>query len=146
MEIKTRFKKARSSKESAEIFRSILNSECEVDKNKEHFWVMGLDNCNKIIYIELATLGIIDRSVVDPTVVYRFALIKGISRIIVCHNHPSGGLTPSDADIKITIALKKSGIILGIEFLDHIILGDNGHYSFAEQGCLSVHSSCSEVV
>lgn len=141
MEIKTRHKKAKSSKESAEIFRSILNSECEVDRNKEHFWVMGLDNTNRIKYIELATLGLMDRSLVDPTSVYRFALIKGVSRIVVCHNHPSGGLMPSDSDIKLTNILKASGNILQIDFLDHIIISEFGHYSFEEKGILNVQTS-----
>jgi len=138
MEIKTNFKKVNSTKDSSEIFCAILNSECEIDKNKEHFWVMGVNIRNQIKYIELATLGLIDRSMIDPSSVYRLALIKGVSRIITCHNHTSGGTQPSETDIKITKVLKQSGDILGIEFLDHIIIGENGYYSFAEKELLDV--------
>ena len=132
MIIKTRFKKITGSREVGEIFRSILNAESEIDRNKEHFWVMGLSVSNTILYIELATLGIVSSTVIAPREVYRQAIMKGVSRIIVCHNHPSAKPQPSDIDNETTKVLKQSGEIIGIDLLDHIIISNNDYYSYAE--------------
>jgi len=113
------------------IFNEILNTENEVDRDKEHFWVMGLTARNSVKYIELVSLGILNASIVHPRETFRTAIMQGISSLILCHNHPSGDTMPSDDDNKLTKRLKDAGKILGIELLDHMIISDNSSYSFS---------------
>jgi len=128
--------KVTGSDKVAEVFRSILNSECEVDQQKEHFWVMGLNVKNRVQYIELVSLGILNESVIHPREVFRSAILKGISCLIFCHNHPSGESGPSEEDITVTKTLKEGGKILGIKILDHIIIGENNLFSFQKEGLI----------
>lgn len=115
----------------ADIFRAILKSESEIDQDKEHFWVMGCDTKLNVKFIELVTLGTLDASLVHPREVFRLAIMKGVSAIVVAHNHPSGEVTPSNEDKLVTNRLRDAGRILGIQLLDHVIVGDS-YYSFAE--------------
>ena len=117
------------------IMSAILNSEDEIDRNKEHFWSIGLNAKNQIQYIELVSLGTLSNSLIHPRETFRFAIMKGVANIIVCHNHPSGGLEPSREDIAITERLVSSGEILGIKVLDHVIIG-SGYLSMMEKGLL----------
>ena len=118
------------SEDIVSIFEAILNAECEVDQDKEHFWTIGLNSKNRIKYIELVSLGSLTSSLVHPREVFRLAVMKGVASIAAVHNHPSGDPAPSRDDIEITARLKKAGDILGIKMLDHIIIGKNKHYSF----------------
>lgn len=122
----------------ATIFQNVLSFECEVDQDKEHFWVIGLNSRNAIQYAELVSLGILNTSLVSPRETFRFAIMKGVASIILCHNHPSGDPDPSDNDLKITRKLVESGKILGIEVIDHIIIGNKnpGYYSLREKGLI----------
>jgi proteasome lid subunit RPN8/RPN11 len=118
-----------------EIMSAILNSEHETDLNREHLWAIGLNRKNIIQYVELVSLGSSHQSVVDPREVFRFAIMKGVAAIILCHNHPSGDPTPSLEDVNATKRLSDAGKILGIGVLDHIVLGKPSHgFSFYEQG------------
>ena len=119
----------------AKIANSILESESEIDQEKEHFWAFGLTTNNRIKYIDLVTLGTLNESLVHPRETFRLAVLKGANCLIVCHNHPSGDLKASKDDIEITERLKKAGDILGIKLLDHIIVGD-GYYSFQNEGLI----------
>jgi DNA repair protein RadC len=135
MELKTRKRKIGGSADVAPVFRAILETEGEIDQNKEHFWVMGLDTKNQIQYLELVTLGLLDSTVVHPREVFRFAIMKGVKSIIVCHNHPSGDPQPSGQDKSLTKRLVAAGEVLGIEVLDHIIVGAApAYYSLREGG------------
>lgn len=118
------------------VFRSVLKNECEIDQQKEHFWVMGLTVKNKIIYIELVSLGSLTEGIVHPREVFRSAIFKGVACLIFCHNHPSGEAEPSPQDITVTNTLKEGGKILGIKILDHIIISDGELYSFAREGLI----------
>lgn len=120
----------------AKVFREILKNEDEVDQQKEHFWAMGLNTKNRVLYLELVSLGCLTESVVHPREVFKSAIIKSACSLIFCHNHPSGESGPSSNDITITQVLKKGGEILGFKILDHIILGENSIFSFAEEGLL----------
>tara|TARA_Y100000294_G_C8499043_1_gene314020 strand:+ start:345 stop:761 length:417 start_codon:yes stop_codon:yes gene_type:complete len=133
---KTKTKKMRCSEDVVEIFKAILQAENEIDQDKEHFWVMGLDVKNTIKYLELVSLGSLSSGIVHPRETYRLACIKAVASIVAVHNHPSGDPTPSQDDIEITNRLKKSGDILGIKMLDHIIIGENKHFSFIDQKML----------
>ena len=115
----------------AKVFYNVLKNECEVDQNKEHFWAMGLTTKNRVLYLELVSLGILTEGLVHPREVFKSAILKSACSLIFCHNHPSGESEPSGNDIQITQILKEGGKILGIKILDHIILGKNDVFSFA---------------
>jgi len=72
----------------SEILRSILSTESEIDRDKEHIWVLGLSTSNVIRYIDLVSLGTLDMTLCDPREVFRLAVMKGVKAIIVAHNHP----------------------------------------------------------
>lgn len=134
IEIKEKIKVTKSS-DVANIFNSILVSENEVDQDKEHFWITGLNADGTIKFIELVSLGVLNGSMVHPREVFRMAIIKGVCNIVCCHNHPSGNIQPSEEDKATTQRLIKAGEIIGIPVLDHIIVGD-GSFSFAENGLI----------
>ena len=129
-------KKVANADAVANIFRAILQAECEIDREKEHFWIVGLNQGLKIKYIELVSLGILNASLVAPREVFRFAIMKASAGIILCHNHPSGESNPSEEDLRITKQLAEAGSILGIKVYDHIILTDKSEMSFANQGLI----------
>jgi len=120
----------------ANVFREILKNEDEVDQQKEHFWAMGLNTKNRVLYLELISLGSLTESVVHPREVFKSAIIKSVCSLIFCHNHPSGESEPSGNDITITQELKKGSELLRIKILDHIILGENNIFSFTSEGML----------
>src|SRR5438105_5881644 len=80
------------------IMQQVLLRENKIDRNKEHFWIIGLSQVNKILYIELISLGTISATIVEPMEVFSIALQKRTVQIILVHNHPSGELKPSNAD------------------------------------------------
>ena len=120
-----------------DVLSKVLNSENEVDRMKEHFWIVGLNTRNVIQYIDLVSLGTLNSSLVHAREVFRFAILKAISSLIIAHNHPSGDPKPSEEDIRITRRLTDAGRIIGIEVLDHIIIGnDSGFCSFKGKGLM----------
>jgi len=112
-----------SSSNVTEIMKAVLASEHETDQGREHFWTIGVNIKNIVQYIELVSLGTLTGTLVSPREVFRLAVMKGVAAIILCHNHPSGDLKPSQLDIELTWRLRNSGQILGIEVLDHVIIG-----------------------
>lgn len=104
--------------------------------NKEVFAVVYLNNSNKIIKYEIVSEGGITGTVVDNRIILKNALACSATNIVICHNHPSGSLTPSNADKKITDKIKQAANLLDIQVLDHIIVSDEGYYSFADEGML----------
>ncbi len=130
-------KRVDCSADAGEVLRTILETEDETDREKEHFWVIGLSTKNVIKFIELASLGTLDCSLIHPRETFRLAIGQGVSAIIVGHNHPSGDPAPSKDDIAITKRLKAAGEIIGIELLDHVIIGGKGRFvSLQEKGHL----------
>ncbi len=119
-----------------EIMNKILSVENELDRDKEHFWIIGLNSQNKIKYIDLVHLGALNQCVCQPMEIYRMAVLRGVASVIVVHNHPSGNPAPSSQDRAATKKLMESGEILGIKFIDHVILGRDEFYSFADSGNL----------
>jgi len=101
----------------------------------EEFWVVYLNNSNKVISKLPISKGGITGTLVDVRLVYQAALEKGATAVILCHNHPSGNLTASEADKQITKKLKLAGESLDIKVLDHVIITENGYFSFADE-CL----------
>ncbi|MFZ7131443.1 MAG: RadC family protein [Eubacteriales bacterium] len=103
---------------------------------QEHFKVVLLNTKNGVIAIETVTMGILNASLVHPREVYKIAIGKNCSSIIVVHNHPSGDPYPSNEDKKITKKLFEAGEIVGIKLLDHLIIGYDNYVSFKEIGLL----------
>jgi DNA repair protein RadC len=118
----------------AELLQSILNTESPIDRDKEHFWTIGLNTRNVVKYVDLTSLGTLNASLVHPREVFRLAIMKGVAHIAIGHNHPSGDSEPSEEDIRLTRRLVEAGKILGIEVLDHIIVTGNNHLSFKASG------------
>jgi len=100
----------------------------------EEFWVLYLNNSNKVLSKLQQGKGGITGTLIDVRLVFKTALELGATAIILCHNHPSGGLIPSDADKQITKKLKAAGQNLDIQVLDHVIVTENGYYSFSDAG------------
>jgi DNA repair protein RadC len=99
----------------------------------EEFWVLYLNNANKVIYKTQISKGGIVGTVVDTRVVYKIALEQNAVAIILTHNHPSGKLEASKVDIELTKQLKLAGMQLQIPVLDHIIITENGYFSFQDE-------------
>ena len=101
---------------------------------KEVFKVIFLDSSNRILDIEDLFQGTIDKSEIYPREIVKSAIKHNASALIFVHNHPSGSSNPSLSDKKITKDLVSAGKLMDIKILDHIIIGDDTHYSFANQG------------
>ena len=101
---------------------------------KEHFKVIFIDSRKMMMKEETVFIGTLNSSVVHPREIFQSALDEGAAAVILVHNHPSGDPEPSDDDIRITKQLIKAGGILGIDVLDHIIIGNNKYFSFREMG------------
>ncbi|MFZ6009013.1 MAG: JAB domain-containing protein [Bacteroidota bacterium] len=116
------------------VMQYILLREEQIDQEKEHFWMIGLANNNRILYIELVSLGSVNATTVEPMNVFRVAVLKGAVKVIVIHNHPSGELKPSDQDKDVTDRLIQVGNILNIKVIDHLIISTRSYMSFADTG------------
>lgn len=101
---------------------------------QERFGVITLDTKNQLIGVHLITVGTLDCSLVHPREVFRPAILQNASSIILFHNHPSGDPTPSKADFDVTRRLKNAGTLIGIDVIDHIVIGDGATLSLAESG------------
>ena len=100
----------------------------------EQFGVVLLDTRRRLLRTTVLSVGSIDASVVQPRDVFREATLSAASAVIVFHNHPSGDPTPSREDLLVTARLVEAGRIMGIDVLDHVILGDGRYVSLKEQG------------
>ena len=106
------------------------------DLPHEEFWLMLLNRANKVIDTKLVGRGGVSSTVVDSKVIFSFALESLASAIILAHNHPSGNLKPSNSDIRLTKKIVDAGKIMEVPVLDHIIVGDNDYFSFADEGLI----------
>ena len=104
------------------------------DEDREVFLVICLNTKNKVIAVHRCHVGSINASIVHPREVFKSAILNNASSIVVAHNHPSGDPTPSREDISVTRRLVDAGKLLGVEVLDHIIVGDKTYSSLKEKG------------
>lgn len=104
------------------------------DKKQEYFYCLYFDNKNRLLERKLLFMGTINRSIVHPREIFKEAYLLSASSIVCMHNHPSGDLIPSSEDILLTNSLVEIGKIQGIRVLDHLIISNNGYYSFFEEG------------
>ena len=102
----------------------------------EEFWIITLSRSNQVIKTIQISAGGVAGTVADPKIIFKHALEQLASGIILVHNHPSGNLKPSQEDINLTKKIKEGGRILDIPILDHLIISDNGYYSFADESML----------
>lgn len=108
---------------AAEILRRYLQHE-----DREHFVTLMLDAKNRVIGLHTASIGTLSSALISPREVFKAAILANAASIILAHNHPSGDTTPSPEDIQVTETLKRAGQILGIDVLDHLIVGENGAF------------------
>ena len=106
-------------------------------KQQEHFLCISLNGANEVIAKRTVTIGLLDKSQVHPREVFADVIADRAACVIFAHNHPSGELKPSNADIKIHEQLTEAGKILGIRVMDQIIVSRKGHFSFQEAGLLA---------
>lgn len=102
----------------------------------ESFWILLLSRANKIIRKISVSEGGISGTVADPKKIFKLSIDHNAVAIILCHNHPSGNIRPSEADIQLTRKLSEGGKLLDISVLDHIIIGDSNYFSFADEGMM----------
>jgi DNA repair protein RadC len=124
--------KINGSKDAADFFQPLLG-----DLNHEEFWIMLLDRGNKILDTFMISQGGISGTVIDVRIILKPAIEKLASAIILCHNHPSGTMQASEADLKITRKISEAAKLMDISVLDHIIIGQNKYLSFADEGILN---------
>ncbi|BDW94113.1 hypothetical protein MACH07_29450 [Flagellimonas marinaquae] len=118
------------------IMQQVLLRENKIRRNQEHFWVVGLNHNNKILFVELIGLGASNRVNADPPDVFRMAIYKLASKLILVHNHPSGTHEVTDADITFTDHMLKVGKLIKVEVLDHLVITETHYTSFADQGVM----------
>ncbi|MEV4887609.1 DNA repair protein RadC [Chitinophaga ginsengisegetis] len=106
------------------------------DQPFETFHVLFLSHANKVLHYRHLSTGGITSTVVDPRIIFREALDTGATKLLLCHNHPSGSLRPSQADLRITTRIKDMGMLFDIQVMDHIIVSETGYYSLAEEGMI----------
>lgn len=133
-------------KQSTSLQRPIINSSSDaynavahllLEKDVESFFVMLLSNNNKLIRIVPISHGGINETLVDRKIVFKVALENNAVKIILTHNHPSGDMKPSQADINTTRTIVEAGKIMSIQVLDHLIIGeDDRYYSFLDNGMI----------
>jgi DNA repair protein RadC len=123
--------KIRSSKDIYEIFHSAL-----ADIDHEEFWIILLNRSHRVKDKICISRGGISGTVVDQRLIFKPAIERLASSIVLCHNHPSGNLQPSDQDRSLTKKLVQSAALLDISILDHIIFTDRGYFSFADEGLI----------
>jgi DNA repair protein RadC len=123
--------KISSSADSFRVFEPLLT-----DLVHEELWVLLLNRAHKIIGYKKLSEGGVSGTFVDPKIIFKYAVENLASSIILCHNHPSGNLEPSEADKQLTRNLKKAADLFQITIVDHLIIGDARYYSFSDSGIL----------
>lgn len=119
---------------SADVF-NLLQPVME-DLTHEEFWILFLNRSNRVTNQIKISQGGVSGTVTDVRIIMKKAVENLASGMIVCHNHPSGNLTPSDSDTSITRKIKDAGNLMDVQLLDHLIISGNNYYSFADNGVL----------
>jgi DNA repair protein RadC len=115
----------------AKFVRSILT-----DNSREHFIALYLDGSHRVASYSIISIGSANQASVHPREVFQRAVLVGATAIAIAHNHPSGDVTPSNADREMTIKLRDAGKILGISVLDHVVVADAAHHSLRDDSNL----------
>jgi DNA repair protein RadC len=123
--------KITTSADAANIFKPLLS-----DLSHEEFWVLFLNRNNLVIDKMMASQGGLTGTVIDVRLILKTALEKLACSLILCHNHPSGNISPSEADKEITKKIKEAGKHMDIPVLDHLIIANDAYFSFADEGLI----------
>ena len=123
--------KIQSAEDVVPLLADILN------KSQEHFVCITLNGANEVIEKRIVTIGLLDRSLVHPRDVFADVITDRAAAVIFAHNHPSGDLEPSEADLKTQEQLVQAAKILGFRVLDHVIVSRKGYFSFQEAGLIN---------
>jgi DNA repair protein RadC len=121
----------KSSAQAFAYFHPIL-----ADSAIEEFWVAYLNRSNRLIEVKRVSEGGVSGTVADPKVIFKHAVDLLASNIVLCHNHPSGSKSPSDADKRLTKRLVEAGRLIDVHVMDHIIIAEEDYYSFADESML----------
>jgi len=125
--------KISNSQDAEGILRNIWDHSID---HVEVFYILCLNRANKVVGWAKISHGGVEGTVADPKVIFQVAIKSNSSAIILCHNHPSGNLEPSEADIRLTKNMKEAGELLRINVIDHIILTSENYYSFADENMI----------
>jgi DNA repair protein RadC len=125
--------KISNSRDCAFIFRIMMQEEIEY---RENFYCLFLNRNNKVLGYSHISAGGVAGTVVDTKMIFQIALASHASSVVLAHNHPSGNLTPSEADIRLTRQLVSAGKLLDIPVIDHVILTVDAFFSFADEGMI----------
>ena len=119
----------------SDIFAAILRRKPKFERSKEHLWTIGLDRRNRIVYIDQISIGGLHGVAAVPREIFRMAIHKGLSGLILVHNHCSQVAEPSEQDKSLTLRVREGGQILGVELLDHVIVTEDvkEFYSFRDR-------------
>jgi DNA repair protein RadC len=132
-------------RKAAEHFKVIIHSSKDVaeylqakleNRRREVFAVVYLNRGNRIISLETISEGGLTGTVADPRIILKKALEQDATALVLCHNHPSGNLMPSKADEQLTHKIKQAAALMDIQVLDHIIVSQEGYFSFADEGII----------
>jgi DNA repair protein RadC len=118
------------------VMKQILMRENEIERDQEHVWIVCLAANNKILNIELISLGAIDETIIKPMQVFRIAILKGAVKLMMIHNHPTGELVPTSTDQDITDRMIQVGNIVNIQVIDHLVISEEHYYSFDDHGLM----------
>ncbi|GGN95016.1 RadC family protein [Saccharibacillus kuerlensis] len=124
-------RKISSPREAAELFRQFIG-----DSDREVFCIMTLDTKNQPTALHEVSRGTLNASLVHPRETFKLAIMANAASIIACHNHPSGLPDPSREDVELTERIRDAGSLMGIELLDHLVLGENRFASMKERGLM----------
>ncbi|KKM09009.1 DNA repair protein RadC [Clostridiales bacterium PH28_bin88] len=102
--------------------------------DREHFRALSLNNKNRVLAVDSISVGGLSSSLVHPREVFKNSIKRSAAAVVLVHNHPSGDPSPSREDVEVTVRLMEAGKILGIEVLDHVVIGDNRYTSLKEKG------------
>jgi DNA repair protein RadC len=123
-------------KSPAEVYQAAKQLLALHEEPEEHFCILCLNTKNKIVGVHTISIGSLNASIVHPREVFKAAMLNNASALLLLHNHPSGDPEPSREDIEITHRLVNAGNILGINVLDHVVIGDGRYISLKEQGMM----------
>lgn len=107
-----------------------------VNFNKEHFMVVSFDVRNKVLGVDVVSVGTLDSNLIHPRETFECAIKRHAAKVLIAHNHPSGECIPSEEDIMVTRRLVEAGDVLGIQIVDHLIICQDDYFSFANSGSL----------
>ena len=129
-------KVVRGSEDLYRLMSRILQRERKPARTQEHFWTLSLSSNQTLLNLELVSLGTSNKALVCPADVFSIPLQKKAASLILVHNHPSGSLEPSDEDKQLTDRMIQVGLFMNTPILDHMILTEQGYYSFLDSGLL----------